>query len=88
MKNLRTKTERYFDRLDDRWRALPLRKQHRYTLYLFTAYLLLTAGVICSVWYHTSKSRTKTAVHSLDRANLRDSLSTLFKNRIYEEERK
>ncbi|WLD24309.1 nitrogen regulatory IIA protein [Flavobacterium dauae] len=86
MKNLRTKTERYFDRLDDLWRALPLRKQYRYTLFLFTAYLLLTAGVICSVWYHTSQSGNKTAVHSLDRTVVRDSLSTVFKNRIYEEE--
>ena len=27
--------DRYFDKLDERWRALPLRKQHQYTLYFF-----------------------------------------------------
>ena len=41
--------DRYFDQLDDRWRELPVRKQHQYTIYFFLGYLLLTAGVIAKV---------------------------------------
>ena len=48
--------DRYFDKLDERWRALPLRKQHQYTLYFFVGYLLLTVAVIGKVMYDTSKS--------------------------------
>src|SRR5690554_7826235 len=55
MKKLRANMDRYFDKLDERWRALPLRKQHQYTLYFFVGYLLLTAGVIYKVWYDTSR---------------------------------
>ncbi|MGV2528144.1 UNVERIFIED_CONTAM: nitrogen regulatory IIA protein, partial [Bacillus thuringiensis] len=51
MKKLRANMDRYFDQLDERWRALPLRKQHQYTLYFFVGYLLLTAMVIGKVWY-------------------------------------
>ena len=56
MKKLRANMDRYFDKLDERWQALPVRKQHQYTLYFFVGYLLLTAGVIFKVWYDTSKS--------------------------------
>ena len=50
MKKLRANMDRYFDKLDERWQALPVRKQHQYTLYFFVGYLLLTAGVIFKVW--------------------------------------
>ena len=56
MKKLRANMDRYFDKLDERWQALPVRKQHQYTLYFFVGYLLLTTGVIFKVWYDTSKS--------------------------------
>ena len=48
--------DRYFDKLDERWRVLPIQKQHQCMLYFFVGYLLLTAGVIGKVWYETSKS--------------------------------
>mgnify|MGYP000852471687 CR=1 FL=1 len=48
--------DRYFDKLEERWQALPVRKQHQYTLYFFVGYLLLTAGVIGKVVYDTGKS--------------------------------
>lgn len=48
--------DRYFNKLDKRWRALPVGKQHKYTLYFFIGYLLLTAGVILKVWYDAGKS--------------------------------
>ena len=53
MKKLRANMDRYFDKLDERWQALPVRKQHQYTLYFFVGYLLLTAGVIFKGWYDT-----------------------------------
>ncbi|NBL65627.1 nitrogen regulatory IIA protein [Flavobacterium sp. NST-5] len=92
MKKLRANMDRYFDRLDERWRALPLRKQHRYTLYFFTAYLLLTVGVIFKVWYDTAKSDNSMAIEHIENpvlqkkespAPLQDTLQIL-KNQFYE----
>ena len=57
MKKLRENIDRFFDRLDENWRAMPVRKQHQYTLYLFVGYLLMTVGVVAKVWYDTSQSK-------------------------------
>ncbi len=84
--------DRYFDRLDERWRALPLHKQHRYTLYFFTAYLLLTVGVIIKVWYDTAKSDNSMVIEHIENpvlqkkespASSQDTLQIL-KNQFYE----
>lgn len=48
--------DRFFDRLDERWRTLPLEKQQQYTLYILLGYLLLTVAVIFKVWYDARKS--------------------------------
>lgn len=45
-----------FDKLEERWRVLPIAKQRQYTMYFFTAYLLLTIAVILKIGYDTSKS--------------------------------
>lgn len=82
----------YFDKLDERWRALPLRRQHQYTLYFFTAYVLLTAAVIGKVMYETSKSGNDIVIEHIENpalkskspVKLQDSLSTILKNQIYE----
>ena len=84
--------DRYFDKLDERWRALPLRKQHKYTLYFFVGYLLLTAGVIFKVWYDTSKSGNDMVIEHIENpvlksknpARLQDSVSTILQNQIYD----
>ena len=84
--------DRYFDRLDDRWRELPVRKQHKYTLYFFVGYLMLTAGVIAKVWYDTGKSESDMKIEHIENpvlksgnpASLQDSVSTILKNKIYE----
>ncbi|CAI9685580.1 hypothetical protein EAVVTKC53_03087 [Elizabethkingia anophelis] len=84
--------DRYFDQLDDRWRALPIRKQHQYTLYFFVGYLLLTAGVVLKVWYDAGKSDDIVIEHIENPvlkkrespAALRDTVSTILKNQIYE----
>ena len=93
MRKFRENMDRFFDRLDERWRALPVGKQHRYTLYFFVGYLLLTAGVIGKVWYDTGKSKNKMVIEHIENpvlkknespARLQDTLSTILKNQIYE----
>jgi hypothetical protein len=34
------------DRLDSRWKSLPVKRQRKYTRILFMAYLCLTAGIL------------------------------------------
>ena len=83
----------YFKKLDERWRALPVGKQHKYTLYFFIGYLLLTAGVILKVWYDAGKSDNGLVIEHIENpvlkknespARLQDTLSTILKNQIYE----
>lgn len=84
--------DRYIGKLDECWRALPIGKQHQYTLYFFVGYLLLTAGVIFKVWYDAGKSNNIVIEHienpvlkkSESPARLQDSVSTILKNQIYE----
>ncbi|MDN3706675.1 nitrogen regulatory IIA protein [Myroides ceti] len=93
MKKLRENMDRFFDKLDDRWRALPLAKQHQYTLYFFVGYLLLTVGVVAKVWYDTGKSKNDMSIEHIENpvlkknespVRLQDTLSTILKNQIYE----
>lgn len=93
MKRLRANIDSYFDKLDNRFRALPLRRQHQYTLYFFVGYLLLTAAVILKVWYDTAKSDNDMVIEHTENpvleknespARLQDTLSTILKNTIYE----
>lgn len=93
MKKLRVNMDRYFDKLDERWRALPLRKQHQYTLYFFVGYLLLTVAVIGKVMYDTSKSGNDMVIEHIENpvlrkngspARLQDSVSIILKDQIYE----
>lgn len=85
--------DRYFEQLDERWRALPVKKQHQYTLYFFLGYLMLTAGVIAKVWYDTGKSENDMHIEHIENpvlkkkespASLQDSISIILKNKIYE----
>ncbi len=92
MKKLRATIDRYFDQLDNRWRALPLRKQHQYTLRFFVGYLLLTVVVIGQVIYDTGASENDLHIEHIENpvlknktpASLQDSLSTILKNKTYE----
>lgn len=85
--------DRFFDMLDERWRALPTGRQHKYTLYLFVSYLLLTVGVVAKVWYDTGKSKNDIHIERIENpvlkksespARLQDTLTTILKNQIYE----
>jgi len=62
-------------------------------LYFFVGYLLLTAGVISKVWYETSKSRNDIGIEHIENpihnknespTKLQDTLTTIYKNKIYE----
>ena len=59
MKRIRTAISNWLDRQDERWRALPLHRQQRYTMYFFAAYLLLTAAVFLKIWYDMATSGSR-----------------------------
>jgi hypothetical protein len=93
MQKLRTNMDKWFERLDKYWQALPIRKQHQYTLYFFTGYLLLTTGVIFKVWLDTAKSDNNMIIDHIENpvhkkkessASLQDTLATILKKKIYE----
>ena len=93
MKKLRENMDSFFDRLDERWRSLPVGKQHQYTLYFFVGYLLLTAGVVAKVWHDTRQSKNNMHIEHIENpvlkknerpANPQDTLSTILKNKFYE----
>lgn len=93
MKKLRTKISKWFDRLDDRWRELPIKKQHRYTLLLFAGYVLLSIIVIAKVCYDVGVSDNKLKIEHIENPLIKqnkspvspqDSISKILKNKMYE----
>ncbi|ANI89801.1 nitrogen regulatory IIA protein [Arachidicoccus ginsenosidimutans] len=89
MKKVREKVDRYIEKLDGRWQALPLRKQHQYTLYFFLGYLILTAAVICKIWYDTQKNGNDMVIEHIENQVLKknqnpDTTSSTLKNKDYE----
>lgn len=93
MKNLRAYITRWFEKMDDRWKALPVKKQHLYTLYFFTVYLLLTAVVLYKVTLDTGKSKAGLVISPIENRLLnknispsisKDSLTLIVKNKIHE----
>lgn len=92
MKKIRATIDRYFDQLDKRWQALPLRKQHQFTLYFFVGYLLLTVVVIGKVIYDTGASENNMHIKHIETpfinskklSKLYDSILTILKNKMYE----
>ena len=93
MKNLRVNIDKWFERLDDRWSALPLKKQRKYTLYFFLAYMTLTVGVIFKVWYDAQNSDDGIHIDHIEnpvlkikesKSGLSDSSSNILNNKKYE----
>lgn len=85
--------DKWFDKQAERWLALPIKKQYQYTLYFFTTYLLFTAGVIFNIWYEIGKSENDMVIEHFENPILKkkespaamlDTISTIFKNKIYE----
>ncbi len=93
MENLRTNIDLWLVKVDERWRALPLKKQYKYILYCFISYLILTVVVTLSVWFETRKDSSKLDVERIENALLKknesttrfgDSLLLIIKNRKHE----
>ncbi len=93
MKTLRENIQRWFDKQDKNWRAFPLKKQRRYTLYFFLGYLLLTIGVVFQVWYQIAESENKMRIEHIENpalkkkespSKLRDTMTTILNNQFYE----
>lgn len=63
--------DKWFDKLDERWQSLPVCKQHKFTLYFFTGYLLLTAFVILKVWYDMVNPDNKMVIEHIENPALK-----------------
>ena len=91
VKSLKINLEQRFDWLEARWRMLPIGKQRSFVLYFFTVYLLLTAGVIFSVWNDVTRPDRKMVIEHIENPVIKkdgytspqDTLVTI-KNNIYE----
>lgn len=93
MKNLRTIINNRIDKLDERWRALPWKKQHRYMLLLFASYALLSVIVIVKVCYDVGKPKEGMSIEHIENPVIKqkkssvpsqDSISKILKNKMYE----
>ncbi|MFD2939173.1 nitrogen regulatory IIA protein [Flavobacterium notoginsengisoli] len=89
MKNIRNTADQWLESLDRRWEELPIERQHKYLLYFFAGYLLLTIAVIVNVWKDTARSQNNlnighigTAVPSEKKspARLGDTLEIILNN--------
>ncbi|MVZ63726.1 nitrogen regulatory IIA protein [Sphingobacterium humi] len=64
MKKLRIEISNWFDKLDRKWRAMPVKEQQRKTLLLFAGYALLSFIVLLEVCYDVAHSdNTMTIEH-------------------------
>lgn len=92
MKNIGTRINNWFEKLDGQWRAMPVKKQQRYTILLFISYALLSTIVILKVCYDVSKSDSSLIIEHIKNPVIQknkslvyplDSLSTILKRRNY-----
>lgn len=72
MKKLKTNIDKWLDKQDKRWQALPVRKQHRYALYIFAVYLLLTAVVIAKILDGTGASQKGMVIEPIENPALKN----------------
>lgn len=93
MKKLRTTINNWFDKLDEQWRDLPVKRQHHYTLLLFAGYAVLSLVVIAKVCYDVGKSDGKLTIEHIENplikqkkssASPQDSITTILKHKMYE----
>ncbi|SFO36543.1 hypothetical protein SAMN05421741_1445 [Paenimyroides ummariense] len=85
MKKLKESTQMYFDKIDNRWKRLSLKKQHQYLITLFIGYLLLTISVIFKIWYDTESNETEMQINHIENPVMKnspykDSLNHKIKN--------
>jgi hypothetical protein len=82
MKTIRINIDKWFDKQDKNWRALPLKRQRRYTLYFFAGYLLLTVVVIFKVWYDTGKPNSSMAIEHIENPVLKKEKAAALQDNI------
>lgn len=85
MKKLKESTQMYFDKIDNRWKRLLIKKQHQYLITLFIGYLLLTISVIFKIWYDTESNETEMQINHIENPVMKnspykDSLNHKIKN--------
>lgn len=66
MKKMKETIHRCFDKIDNRWKRLSIKKQHQYLIVLFIGYLLLTSTVIFKIWYDTGSNEAKMPVNHIE----------------------
>lgn len=90
MKIQKENKHNFFARLERRWQSMPIRRQHRYALYFFLCYLLLTTVVIFGMVLSTLKSENEMNIRHIEApvmikdkspAEMGDSITTILKNR-------
>lgn len=93
MKNLRSKINDWFEQLDVKWKAMPIGKQQRYTLLLFSSYFLLSVLVMLKVYYDVSTTNAKIPIDHIENPIIKnqkskalplDSIEIILKNKLYE----
>jgi hypothetical protein len=93
MKNIRTTIDKWLDSLDKRWDKLPIQKQRQYTLYFFSAYLLLMIVMISKICYDTINTDNSMIIEHIlnpvpekknNPTQLQDTLQVILKNKTYE----
>lgn len=95
MKNLRTTINNWFDKLDGQWRAMPVKKQHHYTLLLFAGYALLSIIILIKVCYDVAQSDNTLTIEHIENpingqnkssVSPQDSMTTILKRKNNERE--
>lgn len=93
IKLFKRRIDSYIEKMDGNWQELPVQKQKIYTIYFFTVYFFLTAGVIFKVCYDTKESNNSMPMEHIGNPILKkskslegfkDSLSIILKNKINE----
>ena len=56
MKKIRTKIDRWFNRLKEGWKVLPVKKQRYYMLFLFALYTILSLMVMAKICYDIGRN--------------------------------
>ena len=75
MKNLRTSINSWFGKLNEQWRAMPVKKQQRYTLLLFSVYTVLSIVVLVKVCYDVAKPDNTNEIDHIENPVIRQDKS-------------
>lgn len=71
MERLRIKLDKHYEKIENRWSALPIRKQRRCFFCFVMIYLFLIAAVILSAWYDASKLNNDFGIEHIESPNLK-----------------